>query len=185
MRLAICGILALSVVATLPSQPPTDKKGHSPNIHPVSHLELGPFMTVGGLVIEQELSRPYVYVDRWRDEVGFDVIEIRNPATPKVIARWRMERPEQHRVSRGETGKYFKTHGRYYYIKSTEFQKGTLDADVGAIVFDVTDPTAPKEIGRIRSPEIVSGFVNMFPYAYRDGRVLVFAAVQELPDGVP
>jgi hypothetical protein len=34
-----------------------------------------------------------------------------------------------------------------------EFEKGTLDADLSAIVFDVSEPSAPKEVGRIRSPD--------------------------------
>jgi hypothetical protein len=141
-------------------------------------------MTVGGIAVEQELSRPYVYVDRWREEVGFDILDIHDPAAPKVLARWRLEHPELHRLSRGETGKYFKTHGRYYYIKATEFEAGTLDHDLGAIVVDVTDPSAPKEVGRIRSPEFVDGFVNVYPYRHSDGRMLVFAAVRNLIDGV-
>jgi len=190
MRLATPGVVqALLATVLLASrvtiaQPTSGKKGHSANIHALGHLELGPFMTIGGIAVEQEQSRPYAYVDRWREEAGFDVLDIRDPAAPRVLARWRLEHPEQHRVSRGETGKYFKMRGRYYYIKATEFEMGTLDADLGAIVFDVTDPAAPREVGRIRSPEIMDGFVNVFPYAYADGRQVVFAAVRNLPQGV-
>ncbi len=169
-------------VHVVSAQTAATKTGRSKNVHELSHLEIGPFMTVGGIAIEQELNRPYVYIDRWRDQVGFDVLDIHDPAAPKVIARWRMEHPERHRLSRGETGKYFKTHGRYYYIKATEFESGTLDSDLGAIVFDVTDPSAPKEVGRIRSPEFMDGFVNVFPYRHPDGRMLVFAAVRTFPD---
>lgn len=188
MRLSIRSIVANALAATslvvrvASAQPAPAKTGHSHNMHELSHLELGPFMTVGGIAIEQELSRPYVYVDRWHDQDGFDVLDIRDPAAPKVIARWRIEHPERHRLSRGETGKYFKTHGRYYYIKATEFESRTLDSDLGAIVFDVTDPSAPREAGRIRSPEFMDGFVNVFPYRHSDGRMLVFAAVRTFPD---
>jgi hypothetical protein len=190
MRLRILGTVApcfataLLASTAVMAQPVAAKKGHSANIHELGHLEIGPFMTVGGIAIEQELSRPYVYVDRWREEVGFDVLDIRDPAAPKVLARWRLDHPERHRLSRGETGKYFKTQGHYYYIKATEFEAGTLDSDLGAIVFDVTDPAAPKEVGRIRSPEFVDGFVNVFPYRHPDGRMLVFAAVRNWADGV-
>jgi hypothetical protein len=109
----------------------TTKTGHSANIHPLGHIELGEFMSIGGIAVEQEMSRPYVYVDRWHNEDGFDVIDIADPSAPKIIARWRIEHPELHKLSRGETGKYFKSHGRYYYVKATEFETGTLDADVG------------------------------------------------------
>jgi hypothetical protein len=179
-------VVASAVLAStpVPAQPPADKKGHSANIHDVGHLELGPFMTVGGLAIEQELSRPYVYVDRWREEAGFDVVDLHDPTAPHVIGRWRLEHPERHRLSRGETGKYFEIHGRYYYVKATEFEHGTLDSDIGAIVFDVTDPSNPKEVGRIRSPEFIDGFVNVFPYKHSDGRVLLFAAIRTLPTAV-
>lgn len=191
MRLSPRAVLSFALLGTClafraaSAQTPTDKVGHSPNIHPLAHLELGPFMTVGGLAVEQELARPYVYVDRWREQAGFDVLDIRDPAAPRVIGRWRMERPDAHRLSRGETGKYFKTGGRYYYAKATEFERGTLDADLGAIVLDVTDPSTPKEVGRIRSPEFVDGFVNVFPYRHSDGRMLLFAAVRTFADGVP
>jgi hypothetical protein len=189
MRLTIWGTLPACFAAALlgsgavTAQPAAEKKGHSPNIHEMAHLELGPFMTVGGIAVEQELTRPYAYVDRWREQAGFDVVDIKDPAAPRVVSRWRLEHPELHRISRGETGKYFKTRSRYYYIKTTEFETGTLDSDVGAIVFDVTDPAAPKEVGRIRSPEIVDGFVNVFPYRFSDGRMVVFAAVRTLPHG--
>jgi hypothetical protein len=178
-----CALVILGTAA-VSAQSTAAKKGHSPNIHQLGHLEIGPFMTVGGIAVEQDLARPYAYVDRWREEVGFDVVDIRDPAAPKVIARWRLEHPDQHRLSRGETGKYFKTRGRYYYVKATEFEAGTLDSDLGAIVFDVTDPATPKEVGRIRSPEFVDGFVNVFPYRHSDGRLLVFAAVRNWVAGV-
>jgi hypothetical protein len=171
----------------LAAQPATvpAKNGHSPNVQQLSHLELGGFMTVGGIAVEQELSRPYAYVDRWHNDMGFDAIDIRDPAAPKVIARWRVEHPELHKLSRGETGKYFKTNGRYYYVKATEFETGTLDSDIGAFVVDVTDPAAPKEVGRIRSPDFLDGWVNIFPYHYPDGRTIVFAAVRNWPKGMP
>jgi hypothetical protein len=188
MRLALPSLYGfwatLILGAVAGAQPATAKTGHSPNVRELSHLELGPFMTVGGIAIEQDLARPYVYVDRWREQAGFDVIDLHDPRSPRVIGRWRLEHPEQHRTSRGETGKYFERHGRYYYVKATEFEAGTLDHDLGAIVFDVTNPAAPKEVGRIRSPEFADGFVNVAPYQYADGRLLVFAAVRNFVNGV-
>ncbi len=176
-------LLAVLAAGTALSQPAA-KKGGSPNVHVVSHLALGDFMTVGGIDIEQELSRPYVYVDRWRGEAGFDVVDIASPSSPRIIGSWRLENRDRHFMSRGETGKYFADRGRYYYVKATEFEAGTLDHDIGAIVFDVTDPAHIREIGRMRSPEFVDGFVNVFPYRHSDGRMLLFAAVRNVPSGV-
>jgi hypothetical protein len=191
MRFTIRGTITTGLATTLLTsgallgQTAATKTGHSTNIHPLGHVELGEFMSIGGIAIEQELSRPYVYVDRWHNEDGFDVINIADPSAPKIIARWRIEHPELHKLSRGETGKYFKSHGRYYYVKATEFETGTLDADVGAIVLDVTDPTKPKEVGRIHSPDFLDGFVNVMPYHYADGRTILFAAVRNWPKGMP
>lgn len=166
---------------------PAVKHGGSANIRTQSHLALGDFMTIGGIEIEQETARPYVYVNRWREQMGFDVISVADPGNPKVIYSWRFGSPEKHSAwALGESGKYFKTHGRYYYVKAVEFSPNTLDADVGAIIFDVTglpDASKVKEVVRIRAPEIVEGFTNVFPYKHSDGRALLFAAVQDLPPG--
>jgi hypothetical protein len=163
------------------------KQGGSPNIHTLAHLGLGDFMTIGGIEIEQEPARPFVYMNRWREQNGFDVISIADPANPKIIYSWRFGNPEKHSAwALGESGKYFKTHGRYYYVRAIEFSPGTLDADIGAIVFDVTglpDPTKVKEVVRIRGPEIVEGFTNVYPYKHSDGRSLLFAPVHDSPPG--
>ena len=56
----------------------------SSNVHVLSHLPLGRIFTVSDVEIEQELSRPYVYVSRMMGyrspAAGFDIIDIRNPA---------------------------------------------------------------------------------------------------------
>ena len=76
-----------------------------------------------------------------------------------------------------------------------QFNQGSPDADLGAIVFNVTglpDITKIKEVGRIRAPNsaissgtaarcsgtpgcsIPGGFHNVFPYRHSDGRTLLF-----------
>jgi hypothetical protein len=47
-------------------------------------------MTVADLELEQELSRPYAYVARLLD-AGFDVMDLSDPASPRVIYEWRID----------------------------------------------------------------------------------------------
>ena len=77
-----------------------------------------------------------------------------------------------------KANKYFKLRGRYYDVQSFQFAAGGPDADLGAIVFDVTglpDTTTINEVGRIRVPEAPGGFHNVYTYKHSDGRVLMFS----------
>jgi len=76
--------------------------------------------------------------------------------------------------------KYFKSNGRYYYVQSMQFQQGGADADLGAVVFDVTglpDVSKVREVGRIRAPETPGGFHNLFMYKHSSGQALLFSTV--------
>ena len=78
----------------------------------------------------------------------------------------------------GLDNKYVKVGGRYYDVTSFQFRQGGPDADLGAVVVDVTglpDPSMVKEVARIRAPEIPGGFHNIFAYKHSDGRALLFA----------
>src|SRR5262249_12369757 len=93
----------------------------SSNIHVVAHVPLGRLFTVGDIEMEQELSRPYVYVSRLSalpHETGFTVISLKDPAHAKVIYDWRIENRELMRAYGALRGSYFKTKGRYYYAQS-------------------------------------------------------------------
>src|SRR4029077_7771497 len=110
------------------------------------------------------------------------IYDITNPAKPKEIFAWTIENPELHRGIGAMDGKYFKIGDRYYYEQSFQFQQGTPDADLGAVVFDVTglpDGSKVKEVARIRYPQSPGGFHNPFAYKHSDGRVLYFATVNE------
>jgi hypothetical protein len=75
-------------------------------------------------------------------------------------------------------GKYFKLNGRYYYVQAFQFGQSGPDADLGAIVTDVTslpDTSGVREAGRIRVPEALNGFHNIYMYRHSDGRALLFA----------
>jgi len=152
----------------------------SRNIRVVSHLPLtssGPF-TTSDIEVEQELSRPYVYVDRIKVPAGFDIISIKDPAKPTVIYSWRIENPELHRGNGSLAPTYVKHKGRYYFLNGFQFQAGGPDADLGAIVWDVTglpDTSRIKELRRIVVSEHPGGFHETFSYKHSDGRALVIA----------
>src|SRR5260370_23430622 len=113
--------VALSLA--LPSLPLTIANAQHPpgqessaNVHLLSHIPLGRGYTTGDIEIEQELSRPYVYVARTFDDPGFDVISIVNPSRAKPLYSWQIENPELHAGIGGSDGHYFKYQGRYYYV---------------------------------------------------------------------
>ena len=151
------------------------------NIQMLSHVPMGGFLHVADLEIEQEESRPFVYVSRRFDPIGFDIISVADPDNAEVIYRWRIEDSALHQGSGALDGRYFKHKGRYYYVQSTQFGQGGPDADLGAIVFDVTglpDVSTVREVGRIREPEVSGGFHNIIMYKHSDGRPLLFTTTR-------
>jgi len=170
---------------TLPAfaQWTADKPG-SDNITVLSHVPLGPRLSVADIELEQELSRPYAYVARmvYGDEGprGTDIIDLSDPRHARVIYRWRIENQDLHAGTGGMDVKYFKWKGRYYVVQSLQFRQGGPDPDLGAVILDVTDlpdVSKVKEVARIREPEMPGGFHNIFVYKHSNGRVLLFATV--------
>jgi hypothetical protein len=110
------------------------------------------------------------------------IYDVRDPAHPKLVYTWTIENPELHRGIGAMDGKYFKIGDRYYYVQSFQFQQGSPDADLGAVVFDVTglpDASRVKVVARITYPAAPSGFHNIFAYKHSDGRALLFTTVNE------
>ena len=150
----------------------------SSNVHVVAHIPRGAGYRTGDIEVEQELSRPYAYVASRLDQPGFDIISLKDPAKAFVLYTWRIDHPELHQGSGGMQNKYFKLRGRYYDVGSLQFRQSGPDADVGAVVVDVTglpDTSKIKEVGRIRAPDAPGGFHNIFNYKHSDGRTLMFA----------
>lgn len=173
--MAVLGALQLEAQAPAPygASRGTD------NVELVSHVRLGPYFTTGDIEIEQELSRPFVYVSRWTIG-GVDAFDLSDPGHPELVWSWRIENPELHSGSGGTDGKYFKLNGRYYYVQGLQFDQGSPDADLGAVVFDVTglpDGSKVREVGRIFDADTPGGFHNVFAYKHSEGRVLLFTTV--------
>ncbi len=175
--------LVLGVLVTTPalSQFPPGREGSS-NLTIVSHLPLdGVAFSTSDIEVEQELSRPFVYVDKRLIPSGFDVISIKDPSKPEIIYSWRIEDPELHQGSGSLAPTYLKSSGRYYLFNGYEFRRGGPDADLAATVHDVTslpDTSGVRLIARIRLPEAPGGFHETFSYKHSNGQALVFAAPQ-------
>jgi hypothetical protein len=188
----------LVTLATVAAAPPAvaqvipgQKVGGTPNIHVVAHVPIRGFLQVGDIDVEQEMSRPFVYISRLRlitNEAGFTIVNIKDPSKAEVLYNWRIENSELHEMGMGGLGvKYFKLNHRYYLVNAFQFGQSGPNADLGAVVFDVTglpDTTKVKEVGRLRVPEYINGFHNVFTYKHSDGRVLVFAAFAGLNPSV-
>jgi hypothetical protein len=173
----------------------------SPNVHVLAHVPLGRPFTISGIEVEQDLARPYAYVSRkigGISDPGFDIIRMKTADGARVIYRWRIEKAELHQGLGAMEGKYFKTRGHYYYVECVQFLPSGPDADLGAIVFDVTslpDTSGIREVGRLFAPNSArdaagdpttaqrrgsaaatpGGYHNVFPYKHSDGRVLMLA----------
>jgi len=158
------------------------KHGGSRNVHLVAHVVNHPGKwKTADVEMEQDPDRPYVYVCGFvNDDV--QVYDVRDVAKPKLVYDWTIENPDLHRGIGAMDGKYFKIGSRYYYAQSYQFFQGSPDADLGAVIFDVTglpDSSKVKVVARIRYGAAPGGFHNTFAYKHSDGRVLYFATVNQ------
>lgn len=189
MRRSVVTLAALSLTALAPAgaqDPGTpvprfdQKHGGGGAVHMVGHVVTHPgAWKLADIEMEQDANRPYVYASGF---VNFDtqIYDVRDPANPKKIYDWTIENPELHRGIGAMDGKYFKVGGKYYYAQSFQFMQGSPDADLGAVIFDVTglpDASKVKVVARIKYPQSPGGFHNTFAYKHSNGQVLYFATV--------
>jgi hypothetical protein len=175
--------LASPVLAQRGDEPHAPGEHYSRNMKVLSHIPLAGPLQVADIEIEQELSRPYVYIPIRVKDAGFFIISVKDPAKARVLYRWIIENPELHQGNALGTT-YVKTKGRYYHALSFQFQVGSPDADLGMIIFDVTglpDTSKVKEVRRIRLPNEPGGFHENFGYKHSSGANLVFTTNQARP----
>lgn len=132
-----------------------------------------------GLEMEQELSRPFVYVARRYHPSGFDVVSIDDPERARRIHSWELTGSQGDSGPGAVSGRYFKLDNRYFYALAFRFDEGGPHSDLGAVVFDVTglpNASTVREVARIRGGPAAGGFSNLFAYKHSDGRVLLVAA---------
>lgn len=162
----------------------TSEKPGSANIEVLSHVPLGHQLSVSDIDLEQDLDRPYAYVGRMvygtEGERGLDIIDLHDPEQAKRIYSWRIENQDLHLGTGGMDVKHFRWEGRHYVVQSLQFKQGGPNADLGAVVLDVTglpDVSTINEVARIREEDHKGGFHNIFIYRHSNGRVLLFATV--------
>jgi hypothetical protein len=171
------GLLFLAVVPiTAQSQGSPSVAGNqrSRNVQVVGHIP-GRYTDID---IEQELSRPYVYLSNGRNG-GFEIVSIKDPAKPRVMYTWQIENNELH-VGGSLNPMLLKSHGRYYFTNTFQYRDGQgPDQDLAMIVFDVTglpDTSKIRELKRVRVPEGLGGMHESFAYKHSNGRALLFAS---------
>lgn len=180
--LLLLGVQDLSAQVAAPNHEVVERG--SRNIEVVTHVPLGPRLSVADIEVEQELDRPYAYVARMvygdHGDKGIDIVSLEDETRAKVIYRWRIENQDLHQRTGGMDVKYFKWNDRYYVVQSLQFGQGGPDNDLGAVVLDVTglpDPSTVEEVARIRDADHPGGFHNIFIYRHSNGRVLLFSTV--------
>ena len=175
----IAVLLSLGTVAALAAQgrspdAPIAKTGGSPNVRLLGHLPMEGYFSIGGVDIEQELARPYVYISGMNDKAGFTVVRVGDPSKPSVVYQWSFPRSERDSGLAGENGRYFKLNGRYYYAKTVQFNVRSPTDSLGLIIFDVTglpNPATVKQVAHIGP--FGARVVHVFPYKHSDGRLLL------------
>jgi hypothetical protein len=160
---------------------PTVKMGGSPNVRVLSHLPLGGFFRVADVALEQDGGRPFAYAAQSLDRTGFTAIDVSDPEHARVLMRWSIDHPEAHRGLGGVRTRYFRTSRATYLVLGTSFDSGSVDADLAAVIFDVSalpDTSRVREVAQIRLPEYPGGVRDLFAYKHSDGRALLFLATR-------
>src|ERR1700741_3993864 len=86
---ALLGGVAFPAFAQRGDQQPAPGMAGSRNMRVAAHIPLEGALQVADIEIEQELSRPYVYIPIRVKEAGFYIIDIKNLDKAKILYRWR------------------------------------------------------------------------------------------------
>jgi hypothetical protein len=173
--IALVSAVASIAHAQRGGEQPAPGEAGSRNMKVVAHIPVGYNFMANDVKIEQELSRPYAYMSG-RSHFGYYILDLKNLSKVGLLYTWRIENPELHK-GRALSAMHLKVNGRYYLTQSFQFQSGSPDNDLGAIVFDITrlpDTTTIKELVRIKAPDAPGGFHETYSYKHSDGRALLF-----------
>ena len=163
IRIALA--LALTLAAPVPAQArhPLPGKEGTPNIHAPDHRshrlparDRRRYRTGAESTLRLLLTRPLPAV-----RVRHYCLKDLGKEQAQVLYSWTIDNPDLHFGLGALRGRYFKTHGRYYYVQCFQFAQGGPDADLGAIVFDVTglpDTSTIKEVAQSVCPTRPVGF---------------------------
>jgi len=166
---AACLVLGASTTA---AQTGPEVRG-SRNITVAGHLALEGGS--GAVEVEQDASRPYVYLSRRTGPGGFAVLSLETPEAPRRLFTWDIDAPTAAPGAASRDLVYVKLENRYYLIQAFQFDAASPQADLGAVVFDVTglpDASSIQERARLSVP---GGLHSLFGYKHSDGRALLFA----------
>jgi hypothetical protein len=161
---------------------PNVKMGGSANVRVLGHLPLGGFFRVADVALEQDTGRPFAYAAQSLDRTGFTAIDVSDPEHARVLLRWTIDHPLAHRGIGAVRARYFRSGGGTYLALGTSFDSGSTDADLAAVIFDVSglpDTSRVREVARLRLPEAPGGVRDLFAYKHADGRALLFVAARE------
>ena len=99
----------------------------SSNIEVLSHIPTGGFIRLTNLDLEQEVSRPFVYLGVRFKPSGVDIGSVKDPRRARIIWSWRIENPDLHEGWGPDDVKYFKLNGRYYLVAGVAYQRSGAD----------------------------------------------------------
>src|SRR5207302_4888080 len=128
------------------------------------------------ITIEQELSRPYIYIAHRLIPSGIEIISIKDPSKPVLLWSSYVKNAELHKGAGALNPMYIKSHGRYYLTNSYQFAQGGADVDLGGVVWDVTglpDTSKIKMVAEMRDPEHPGGFHESYAYKHSNGEALL------------
>src|SRR5690349_12595016 len=95
-RTTNCGIVLMLLGSTVAFGQNRPGELHSANVKVVAHVPLeGPAFDAADIDVEQELSRPYIYVARLH-RYGWDAISVKDFQHPGVIYSWEIENSALH-----------------------------------------------------------------------------------------
>ncbi len=179
-KISVVAACLLTVASAASSQTrsiqPAPGAQKSRNIKLVAHIPMGGPFYSNDVEFEQEASRPFVYVSG-RSHFGFKVISTKDMSRVQEIYRWTIENPDLH-AGVATAPVSFKIGGRYYLVQSFQFRQGGPDADMGAVVMDVTslpDTAKVKEVARIK--DAPGGFHEIYGYKHSNGAAVLFSQV--------